>query len=335
MSFPFSQVIVFGGTGQTGYRLLQRITGIRDVTSIFATSRHVRDGFPGGPLSVYVQNEARRWSPRVRWHSVDLERDLFELHEQLQALAKLAKPGLPTAVILAAAYTNVEGCETEREVCFRVNETNTTAVFEWAQRYFGAKLVFYSSDYVFDGASGPYGEEHPRNPISKYGEAKVHIEEWLESHGAASRPLIIRTTGVFDYLPGSKNFLMQMLEGWSRRNPLRIPSDQFANPVWADDLARATVELLARECSGIYHVAGGARLARSEFALEIARVFGKDPAKIVPVKTRELGQQARRPLEGGLKLDKLRKELGWVPEGAPAVLENLRKVADRSVKKHA
>lgn len=319
--FPFDQVIVIGGTGQTGHRILELLVEL-GVPRIVATSREVKASLPAGPLASTVLGDAQKWTDKVEWYAVDLEAEADVLKPQLKALGAELNAQARTALVFAAAYTNVEGCETEPDKCRKINEANTTAVLYWAKKEFNAKLAFYSTDYVFDGKDGPYPETAPRNALCQYGLSKVYVEEWLER--MAKDAIIMRTTGVYDYLPGSKNFLMQMLDLWGQGKQTRIPSDQLANPVWAFELAKATIELLAKDSKGIFHVAGGTFMPRTDFAKEIARVFGFDPALITGIRTEEMAQKAKRPLRGGLKCEKLKAELGWAPAPATAVLESLK-----------
>jgi dTDP-4-dehydrorhamnose reductase len=290
MAFPYERVIVIGGTGQTGRRVVELL-------------------YKSGVPKIVAPSHTK----------LDLEGDSKRLEEQLQAISSELTPKLPTAVVLAAAFTNVEVCETDPEKCDRINVKGTAAVLDWAKRTLGAKLVFYSTDYVFDGTAGPYGEGAQRNALSKYGQAKVAIEEWLERN--APDALILRTTGVYDDLAGSKNFFMNMLDLWKQGKTTRIPRDQSANPIWARDLAYATVELLRKKSKGVFHVAGGAQMPRTEFALAIARAFGTDEKLIESVLTSDLGQKAKRPLKGGLICEKLRAELGWAPMSPDQVFE--------------
>lgn len=326
----FSQVIVVGGTGQTGHRLLETyvksmLTGEGQPIQIVATSRHVENKLPAGPLAVattQVTQDALAWSRYVQWFPLDLEAAASVLFAQLEALSSVLYYDRPTVLVFAAAFTNVDGCETDPAYCKRVNETNTVEVLRWASSRHGAKIAFYSTDYVFDGVDGPYSEDAPRNPVQVYGRAKVFAEEWLERH--APDALILRTTGVYDYLPGSKNFLMQMLELWGQGRVTRIPVDQEANPIWAFDLARATIELLEKDASGIFNVAGGTQMARVEFAKLIAKEFNFDGSCIYSVRTVDLAQKAKRPLKGGLRCRKLQEILGWRPSPAHEVLIQLK-----------
>jgi dTDP-4-dehydrorhamnose reductase len=324
-TFPYSQAVVVGGTGQTGHRVLEQLIDWQKATgqtlNLIATSRDVRDGYPTSELAATVDHAVKDWGSRVRWFDLDL--DAQSISAQLEKMKSVLDTTKPLALIVAASYTNVEGCETDQEKCERINERNTLAVFEWHARHFKGVPVFYSTDYVFDGVAGPYSEGAPLNAESRYGQSKVTIENWFSKQ--APHGLVLRTTGVFDYLAGSKNFLMQLLGCLENKKTMKVPRDQWANPVWTVELARATVELLAKGSRGVFHVAGGEQLARSDFAFVIADVFGFDASQVVvPVLTSDLGQKAKRPLRGGLKCDKLRKELGWAPAPAREVLQKFK-----------
>lgn len=305
------QWIVIGGTGQTGHRVLQFILSEQKNARVVATSRNVTQGKPTSNLSKTIEADIKVWTNRIRWVPLDLELGLADLAKQLKALAEDFDHSVPTVLVFAAAYTNVDGCEQDPELCYRINEQNTIATLKWGLEHFAAKPVFYSTDYVFDGTKGPYDENTPRSAVSTYGSSKVHVEEWIEKN--CSDFLILRTTGVYDYLPGSKNFLMQMIELWGQKKQTRIPNDQFSNPVWAADLAKATVELVSLKKTGIYNIAGGSFLARVDFAKLIANQFHFDESLILPVTTAALSQKARRPLRGGLVCEKINAELGWKP----------------------
>lgn len=321
-SFPFSQVIVIGGTGQTGHRLLENLVGLSQKITLLGTSRTVEGEIPAGALAGTVLHDVRKWGTRVQWSAVDLEADPETLKQQLDSVSKKLEKNKSTALIFAAAFTNVDGCEIDPSKCERINKVNTISVLDWALREFQAKVVFYSTDYVFDGIKGVYSEDHPRNAVCVYGQSKVDVEEWLEK--SAPQSLILRTTGVYDYLPGSKNFLMQMLDLWGQKRTTRIPSDQWSNPVWSFELAKATLDLLSREAVGIFNVAGGKQMARVDFAKLIATVFEFDLNLIQPVITAELQQKAKRPLNGGLNCEKLKSVLGWAPQAPEPVLRSFK-----------
>ncbi|MBI2932634.1 MAG: SDR family oxidoreductase [Planctomycetes bacterium] len=200
-------------------------------------------------------------------------------------------------VILAAALTAVDYCEDHPNEARAINVEGTRNVARVAPH-----LIYLSTEYVFDGEGGPYGEDDAPSPLSVYGRTKLEGELAARE---AKQWTIVRTTVVFSYRPGSKNFLMQVLSG----KPMRIPVDQISNPTLAENLAEAIVELAQRRLTGIWNLVGADRLDRYDFATRIAERFELDASQLTPVSTRELAQPAARPLNAGLKIDKARREL--------------------------
>jgi dTDP-4-dehydrorhamnose reductase len=205
----------------------------------------------------------------------------------------------PDVIIHAAALTKVDYCEDHADEARDVNVEGTRHVVEAAGR---ARVVYLSTEYVFDGKAGPYREDDPPNPESVYARTKYDGELVARQ---AERWTIIRTTVVFTYRPGSKNFLMQVLEG----KPMRIPRDQISNPTLTENLAEAVTELVDRDLGGIWNIVGADRVDRFAFAQHIAKAFKLDASRLEGVTTAELRQRAARPLNAGLVIDKARREL--------------------------
>lgn len=210
----------------------------------------------------------------------------------------------PRTIFLPAAFTNVDACERDPALSQRVNVAAMENVARACQRT-NAKLVSFSSDYVFDGLHGPYSEEAAPNPVNVYGQHKLEAERIALSVGA----LVLRTNGVYGAEVQGKNFVLRLVQGLRSGQTWRIPVDQFGNPTLANDLARAAWDGLAS--SGVYHAAGSHFCDRYSFALEIARVFDLDPAQLEAVDTPSLNQAAQRPLRGGLVSTRLEDALGW------------------------
>ena len=205
----------------------------------------------------------------------------------------------PEVIIHAAALTNVEYCEENEKEAYDINAKGTENITLAAG---SAHIVYLSTEYVFDGIKGPYTEEDKPNPQSIYAKSKYEGEQITLSHPNSS---VIRTTVVYTYEEGSKNFLMQLLSGKLNR----FPSDQISNPTLTENLAEATLEIAERKLKGIYNVVGADRLDRYQFALAIASKFHLDSSSWKPVSTRDLGQKAPRPLHCGLDITKAAKEL--------------------------
>ena len=226
----------------------------------------------------------------------------------------------PDIVFLCSAMTHVDNCERDPGLARRVNAEGPALVAAEC-RAAGAKLVYFSTEYVFDGAAGPYGEEDAVCPVSVYGRTKLEGERAALEAKAA---LAVRTTVVYGYNPASKNFIMQLISNQRSGAKMRVPSDQFSNPTYAPELASAVLDLAEQGASGIYNVVGPDWLSRYEFALKACAAFGFDPAFLEPRLTAELGQAAPRPLKAGLRTEKLAAKLG---RSLPAAEESLRKIA--------
>lgn len=221
-------------------------------------------------------------------------------------LTRLVDEFAPQVILQAAALTNVDYCEIHPDEAWRVNVESSRNVAQAAARI-GAKHVFFSSEYVFDGASGPYTEEDPPSPISVYGRCALAAEEGVEA--PTDDYLIIRTTVVYGWERQGKNFVVRLLKSLREGRKVKVPMDQISSPTYAPNLAQAVRELVERDRCGVYNVVGDDLMDRYSFALAAARVFSLPTHLIRPVSTAELNQAAPRPLRAGLKVDKVRTEI--------------------------
>lgn len=212
----------------------------------------------------------------------------------------------PSVVFLAASCTNVDYCELNSDLAYAVNVVGTAHVLEAVNRV-GAKLVFFSSDYIFDGKNGPYSEEAPACPISEYGEQKLIAEHLVALN--VSDYLIVRTTVVYSREPQARNFVQRLINTLREGKTVGAPADQIGTPTYAPNLAQAVLELSNEPVRGVINLAGPTLASRYEFALCAANVFGLDPTLIQSVPTSLLKQAARRPLNAGLKTDKAKRLL--------------------------
>jgi len=238
------------------------------------------------------------------------------------AVLELIEALSPSVVFMPAASPNVDYCEAHPVITRAIN---VDAVFHAAEacRTFGALLVYFSSDYVFDGLAGPYVEDDEPSPICEYGKQKLQAEQAVINI-LPERHLIVRTTGVFGPERLRKNFMYRVVRTLKERQELLVPQDQYGNPTLADDLGRSIWELIRQEARGVFHVAGTEWMSRLQFAEVIAQAFGLDTSYLRGVNTSELGQVAPRPLQAGLKMAKL-ASIACVPDGAHQALERCRR----------
>ncbi len=215
----------------------------------------------------------------------------------------------PQVVVNVAAYTDVDGCETNREPAYAVNGDGVGHL-AGVSADIGAKLVQISTDYVFDGGKGsPYLEDDPTGPLSVYGESKL-----LGENNARLNPdhLIIRTQWLYG-LHG-KNFVETMLRLAAERTELSVVDDQIGSPTWTVDLAKSIGALIDHRCRGTYHAANAGFCSWNEFARAIFTEAGM-PVTVHPMTTKELNRPAPRPLYSTLECGKLSRHTGFTPQG--------------------
>jgi dTDP-4-dehydrorhamnose reductase len=214
----------------------------------------------------------------------------------------------PDVVFYPAGFTWVDGCERDPA---RARAANVDQPLNLARvaADLGARFVYFSTDYVFDGRGGPYAEDDPPRPLSVYGQAKYEAEQVL-AETLGPQLMTVRTTWVYGPERQGKNFAYQLAKTLGEGRSLVCPSDQVSNPSYGPDVARTVLALAEAGRSGLIHVAGSDWVDRVKFARALALGLGRDPALIVARTTAELGQPAARPLKGGLRTSRLD---AWLP----------------------
>ncbi len=237
-------------------------------------------------------------------------------------LKKALQPVDPEWVLNAAAFTAVDDSEERRDLAWKIN-VDAVGYLLGVCHALHARLLTLSTDYVFDGRSGPYAEDVSREPLGFYGRTKAAMEDLVIHDGGPH--LIVRTMVLYGAEPNVRpNFATWLLGRLRSGEPTPIVTDQLGNPTLAADLARMLVQMVARDGRGLYHAAGADRVSRYDFATALARTFGLDPALLQAVTTEELGQAADRPLASGFVLDKIRKDFRLEPLGLDASLTAFR-----------
>ncbi len=229
----------------------------------------------------------------------------------------------PDVVFLAVNPAGgVDHCEGQPDEAQGTNVTGTRNVAAAAARS-GAKVVYYSTDYIFDGKAGPYTEEDQPSPINVYGQTKWEAEQAVRA--LSPDHLIVRTTAVFGWDRASKNFAMQLWDALQAGNAMPVAEDQLGNPTLADYLAEVSVRLVQMGATGVFNVVGKDRVPRSELARALAKAMALDANLVASVPTSELAQKAPRPLQGGLRTEKLAQALGTEPLDLNESLKRFRR----------
>jgi dTDP-4-dehydrorhamnose reductase len=209
-------------------------------------------------------------------------------------------------VVNAAGYTRVDAAESHEDEAFAVNATGAGNVARAAARL-GARVVYISTDYVFDGiARTPYKEDHPLDPRGAYGRSKAAGERLVRA--ASDDALIVRTA--WTYGEYGSNFVSTMLRLAAERDTVDVVDDQRGQPTWTRDLAGKIVELLDSDVpGGTYHGTNSGSATWFEFAREIFRLAGFDPERVRPTDSTGYSRPAPRPAYSVLGHD------GWAAAG--------------------
>lgn len=222
--------------------------------------------------------------------------------ERPETIERLVRAVSPDHIILTAAATNVAWCEQHPGESRVINVLGTEAAALAARRV-GASFTFISTDYVFDGISGPYGEDGPTNPINIYGAHKLDAEAVVMAADSAN--LVVRTCQVFGDDPRRTNFVVRVADRLRRGEPVEAAGDLFGTPTYAPDLARALAELTLSGMSGIWHVAGDSFLSRYELAGMVVDAFGCKRELIVEEAADRVEDPVNRPRRAGLRNGRL------------------------------
>ena len=267
-----------------------------------------------GAAGLLGQHLAAKFSPRARLLCLDNNPSPFENDHnieyipvdllQVDSWQKALERFRPEIIVNCAAYSDVDACEDNHELADRMNIELVANLLE----YSSARLVHFSSDYVFNGESGPYDENDQPDPINYYGRSKSESEKLLQNSGRDY--LIIRTNVLYGLAKKVRpNYVTWLVDFLKQHKPVSIVTDQYNNPTYAANLAEASIEALDLGLSGILHIGGLNYLSRYEAALLIAKTLKLDKGLITKSTSDKLKQKANRPARGGLKITKARKIL--------------------------
>src|SRR5436853_6813574 len=209
----------------------------------------------------------------------------------------LVRKTKPSAVIDAEAMDDVDRCEEERDLAWQVNAGSTGSLARVAADI-GARYVFVSTDFVFDGRKGGYREEEVPRPVNYYGETKLAGEDAVLA--ATADHLVVRPSIIYGWDDRRLNFGTWVLGSVRAGTPINVATDWIGSPTFADDLAAGILRVLRLPDGGVYHLAGGDALSRYDFAVRLLKAFDLDAAMAHPVRTADLNLNAPRPANSSL-----------------------------------
>jgi len=283
------RILITGSNGLLGQKLVDLLRKQASV-ELIATARGnnrlpVTEGYTYASLDITVQEEVS---------------DIFNQFK-------------PDVVIHTAAMTNVDTCETDRDGCDVLNVNSVAYLIEACEKH-GTYLCHLSTDFIFDGADGPYTEEGIANPISYYGESKLKAEQLL--FASEIRWSIARTVLVYGIVPdmSRSNIVLWVKKSLEDGKTIQVVTDQFRTPTLAEDLAMGCWLLAKDEVEGIFNISGSDFLTPYEMAVMTADYYGLDKSLLQKADSSTFTQTAKRPARTGFILDKAKKVLGYSPK---------------------
>ena len=235
----------------------------------------------------------------------------------------------PDAVINCAAMTNVDYCEENQDSCWEIN-VNAVENLAKSCEVLKSHLLHLSTDFVFDGKSGPYTENDKPNPLHFYAKSKLKSEEIVKkimTNWTIARTIIIY--GITDNMSRS-NIVLWAKSEIGKGNTINVVNDQYRSPTLAEDLAKGCISIIDKSAYGLYHLSGPKTYSILNLVYQVADFYNLDKSLILPVTSASLKQSATRPLSTGFDITKAKKDLDFNPVD---FLEGI-KIMDQQIKNH-
>lgn len=226
----------------------------------------------------------------------------------------------PDIIIHAAAMTQVDDCERNKDACWDTNVAATRYLIQAAEKY-NAFFLFLSTDFIFDGLEGPYREDDAPNPLSYYGASKVAAERMIRNSKLPWS--IVRTVLVYGTAIDMQrsNIITWVKNNLQQGKKIKVVDDQWRTPTLVHDLAEGCKLVADKKATGVFHISGSEMLSPYEMAVQTAQFFKLDLRLIEKVNAKSFVQPAKRPAKTGFVIDKAVQELGYQPKSFAEGLE--------------
>ncbi len=253
----------------------------------------------------------------------------FNPHDYKAWRQLIDKDRKPDVIVNTAAMTDVDKCEVDREQAWRINVNLVDTLAQYCRSY-DIKLIQLSSDYVFDGSSGPYTEDDTPNPVNYYGRTKLAAENLCIRK--LTDYTIIRTMWLYGEAQGGKtSFVDWVVKMLKKSDSFGVVTDEIGNPTLTDDIAYGIINILEKNYKGVLNIAGSDLQSRWLFATHIAQIYNNDPSIIKKISTRDLKRYAKRPHYSGLVTHQAQTILGLQPTPLQRGIEMMRIINQRQL----
>lgn len=298
-------ILVTGSNGLLGQKITERLLDTKQF-KLVATAKGV-NRFPVKEGYIYA------------------EMDILDPENVKQVIEKYQ----PDAIVHTAAMTNVDTCEDQQELAHKLNVEAVQTLINMAELH-DIQLVHLSTDFIFDGANGPYDELAAPNPLSYYGKTKLEAEEILKK--SSCRWAILRTIIVYGIVSdmSRSNIVLWAKGALEKGSPINVVNDQWRMPTLAEDLADCCLLAVEKDAHGIYNASGKDMMSISELVAKVADYWHLDKNLINEISAETLNQTAKRPVRTGFILDKTINDLGYNPHS----FEEGLAILDQQLKQH-
>lgn len=281
-------ILVTGSNGLLGQKITERLSATKQF-KLIATSKGA-DRFPVKDGYTYA------------------EMDILDPQNVKEVVGHYK----PDAIIHTAAMTNVDTCEDQKELAYQLNVESVKTLISVCEEH-DIQLVHLSTDFIFDGAKGPYDEEADPNPLSYYGQTKVEAENIIKVSNC--RWAILRTILVYGIVSdmSRSNIVLWAKGALEKGSPINVVNDQWRMPTLAEDLADCCLLAVEKDAQGIYNASGKDMMSISELVARVADYWKLDKSMINEISAETLNQTAKRPVRTGFVLDKTIRDLGYNP----------------------
>jgi dTDP-4-dehydrorhamnose reductase len=283
------KILITGSNGLLGQKLVEKLCQDADI-EVIATAKG---------------DNRLPFSSNYQYHSLDIT-----MEEEVQAIIEKYKPEV---IIHTAAMTNVDQCELEKEACWKLNVKAVEFLTNAAEK-FGSFFLHLSTDFIFDGAKGPYTEKAEANPLSFYGWSKLAAEKIVEN--SKTKWAIARTILVYGIAHDMSrtNIILWVKKELENGRKIKVVNDQWRTPTLAEDLADGCILIAKQEAEGVFNISGEDLLTPHQMAIMTAEYFNLDSSLIDEVDGSIFKQTAKRPARTGFILDKAKNNLGYNPK---------------------
>ncbi len=248
-------------------------------------------------------------------------------------VAQVLEQYAPNSIIHTAAMTNVDECELSAEKCHAINVLGTQYLVEYCAKYLpNTHFTHLSTDFIFDGTSGPYDELATPNPLSIYAQSKLDAEHIILN--STLKAAILRTVLVYGITPNMSrsNVVLWVKQSLEDSKPINVVTDQARTPTLAEDLAQGCALAEKQSAVGVYNISGKDFMNIYQLAIRVAKYFKLNEQLVMPSTSQGIQQPAKRPPVTGFIINKAVNELGYAPhsfeEGLHIIQQQIQQTAN-------